>query len=1007
MYSKKTAFVFFACLQALFCLHGQISYPSGGDGNGSALAPIFSGIEDNVLTFTLDGNISGSPTDSFEDWILVPGSGPIQAGTSNGAGSISITGDVNSSFTLTYTPLAHFEGNATFDLNSSAYSTGQKATHSFTIEMTGTNDPPRLKFQNYAKVGEVAYQDATYSLSENAQLAAYVIPSELDAGDIVTLSLPAGQNDNDRFSIDNATGAVNFISNTGADYENPVDSGNNNSYILTVRGTDTSFAQIEHTLTINISNIDEPPAIQPTGGLTKTIFEDHINSDAESFYNKTKDNSGNYFTLTVSDPDNEGGALPKWTLASAAARGSVYYSTTSVVMPMGTINELTTGSQVASSQIWIDYHPDANASSDDGSESFVIRALDPNNPALYDDFTVNITITPVNDDPPVWVTTQTNYSILETNSTNLIVDLDASDSDKTNTLTYSINGGADASKFSVVSNTGELRFSTSMNYEDKSDVGSDDNFEVTVRATDGTYSIDLPIVVTLQDVNEAPQIEELSNFSSSFSLTEGASWTVPADFLSGSDVDFGGDGVAGGGNDDNDSLTWSLVNLPNKGGLITWHQNTGTDLNFTYTPQNDSVVQFPESNQTQTETFTIKVEDSNGLYATKSFTASVDPIPDPPLIWKFQIDGAATDVTAYSAGQRLEFYYPENTSASTPIQIFVREYDNEPVTFSLLSDGTLDSTFFDLVDQNNTSSPFIAELVFKNSFVPDFENPTDAGNDNNYSIKINVQDQNSSDYQFVDIIITDQPEPPVIASPQNADPDSLDPTFSEFNVTITENSTFVTNLLHTDPDIADQNATVQWLKTGGSDQTRFEVNSTTGELNFVSGFVPNFENPLDVDGNNIYSVSFRVRETGTNQMSDQKTIHVKISDINDFPVINPVPLDIDEPLTTNAKMVLSQYAQDDDNDSGIPDTLTWTERAGETSVFALDANGTLRFNQASDYESNQTSFTIEVRVSDGRGGYADANFTVDVNAQNEAPEFFLTNQISLYTTFQCKPLRRL
>ena len=92
MYSKKTAFVFFACLQALFCLHGQISYPSGGDGNGTALAPIFSGIEDNVLTFTLDGNISGSPTDSF--LILVLGSGPIQSGTSNGAGSIVITGDV-------------------------------------------------------------------------------------------------------------------------------------------------------------------------------------------------------------------------------------------------------------------------------------------------------------------------------------------------------------------------------------------------------------------------------------------------------------------------------------------------------------------------------------------------------------------------------------------------------------------------------------------------------------------------------------------------------------------------------------------------------------------------------------------------------------------------------------------------------------------------------------------------------------------------------------------------
>ena len=36
-------------------------------------------------------------------------------------------------FTLTYTPLAHFEGNATFDLNSSAYSTGQKVTHSLLL----------------------------------------------------------------------------------------------------------------------------------------------------------------------------------------------------------------------------------------------------------------------------------------------------------------------------------------------------------------------------------------------------------------------------------------------------------------------------------------------------------------------------------------------------------------------------------------------------------------------------------------------------------------------------------------------------------------------------------------------------------------------------------------------------------------------------------------------------------------------------------------------------------
>ena len=179
MYSKKTAFVFFACLQALFCLHGQISYPSGGDGNGSALAPIFSGIEDNALTFTLDGNISGSPTDSFEEWFWFPALAQYRRAHPM----------VLDRYQLPAMPILHLHLHThhlpilkemlLLDLNSSAYSTGQKVTHSFTIEMTGTNDPPRLKFQNYAQVSEVAYQDATYSLSENAQLAAFVIPSEL------------------------------------------------------------------------------------------------------------------------------------------------------------------------------------------------------------------------------------------------------------------------------------------------------------------------------------------------------------------------------------------------------------------------------------------------------------------------------------------------------------------------------------------------------------------------------------------------------------------------------------------------------------------------------------------------------------------------------------------------------------------------------------------------------------------------------------------------------------
>ena len=85
---------------------------------------------------------------------------------------------------------------------------------------------------------------------------------------------------------------------------------------------------------------------------------------------------------------------------------------------------------------------------------------------------------------------------------------------------------------------------------------------------------------------------------------------------------------------------------------------------------------------------------------------------------------------------------------------------------------------------------------------------------------------------------------------------------------------------------------------------------------------------------------------------------------------------------------LSQYGSDEDNLGGLGgDTLTWVEISGDTTSFTLDLNGDLRFNQYSDYEVDN-NFSIEVRVSDGRGGSFDANFTIEVNPVDEAPEFF-------------------
>ena len=54
------------------------------------------------------------------------------------------------------------------------------------------------------------------------------------------------------------------------------------------------------------------------------------------------------------------------------------------------------------------------------------------------------------------------------------------------TVTWSLNGGADASKFNINSSTGALTFKSAPDFENPSDIGTNNSYEVKVRATDST-----------------------------------------------------------------------------------------------------------------------------------------------------------------------------------------------------------------------------------------------------------------------------------------------------------------------------------------------------------------------------------------------------------------------------------------------------------------------------------------------------------------------------------------
>jgi hypothetical protein len=77
-------------------------------------------------------------------------------------------------------------------------------------------------------------------------------------------------------------------------------------------------------------------------------------------------------------------------------------------------------------------------------------------------------------------------------------------------VTYTI-GGADASLFNINASSGEVTFKTSPNYEIPTDVGSNNAYDITVRATDTVgNATDQVVTITVTNVNEAPSFFALN-----------------------------------------------------------------------------------------------------------------------------------------------------------------------------------------------------------------------------------------------------------------------------------------------------------------------------------------------------------------------------------------------------------------------------------------------------------------------------------------------------------------
>ena len=138
--------------------------------------------------------------------------------------------------------------------------------------------------------------------------------------------------------------------------------------------------------------------------------------------------------------------------------------------------------------------------------------------------------TPPSNVPPEFSSSSTSRSVAENTSsgTNIGSPVTASDEDG-DTLTYSI-GGTNASSFSIVSSTGQLRTKSALDYETKS------SYSVTVTAKDPSNASDsITVTISVTDVDETgpPAIITFPGRVSRPSITTGderltVSWTAPS-----------------------------------------------------------------------------------------------------------------------------------------------------------------------------------------------------------------------------------------------------------------------------------------------------------------------------------------------------------------------------------------------------------------------------------------------------------------------------------------------
>jgi VCBS repeat-containing protein len=792
----------------------------------------------------------------------------------------------------------------------------------------------------------------TFSVAEGAIAVASLLATDQDAGASKSWSISG--TDAGLFHIDSATGVLTFVS--APDYEQAQDNGANNHYDLTVSVSDGSNTTSQ-TIAVTVNNVDEIPTLTLTG------------------IGAVSENIGGATVANLAANDQDGGTTLTYSLSGTDA---------SLFMVDGATIRLKDG-------VAFDYESKTSYSFDltvsDGSNS-VTKSL-------------SVSVTDVNEAPTI--TSAATFSLVEDGTA--VATMAATDPDAGATAAWTISG-TDAAAFHIDSATGVLSFVSAPDFENPTDSGSDNVYNLTVTVSDGTNSSSQVVAVTVNDVNDAPVI-------SSVATAQTVEHSTAVITLTATDAD--GDAITwsiAGGADaakfqiDASSGALSFQNAPSYDSPTDAGANNVYDVQVrasdgTVSTVHDLAVSVIRDERPPEITSSGAVSVAEGSTAVMTVVA-VDPNAGDTTIWSiaggadaglFQID-ASTGVLSFLSGPNFEApsdaggnnVYDVTVQAqdqgglsstkaivvtvsdvneapvfSTPVTLSAAEQQTAVVTL-VATDPERSAVTYSIVggaDQSLfTVNTQTGELVFVAA--QDFANPGDADHDGIYEVTVSGSDGSVASQRTFTVTLTDTNQAPSITS-TNA-------------VSVSENTTAVLTVTTADPD---QGAVLTYAIAGGADANLFMVDAQTGALSFRSA--PNYEASSDAGHDNVYNVTVLVTD---GEIARTQAVTITVTDVAEAPAItSSTTAVVNEGQTAVATVTAS------DQDGSL---LSFAVSGGaDANLFEIDAQtGALTFKTAPNYETADDAdgdnvYDVKVTVSDGT---LTSEQTLAVTVANLAPQ---------------------